>query len=225
MTAIVTGASRGIGRATALELAERGVALALLGRPSKGLDDTCAAVERRVKARVIACDLSRPRDIAQAADTVLEHSGAPAVVVHNAAVIRRAPVEDLTEADWDEQLAVNLRAPFLLTKALLPAMRQAGKGRFIYIASISATLGTARASAYCASKWGVVGFMKSVAEELSNSGLMAVAVLPGSVDTAMLEGSGFAPRMSAEDVAKTVAHYAVDAPLSHNGGVVEMFGV
>jgi 3-oxoacyl-[acyl-carrier protein] reductase len=103
-------------------------------------------------------------------------------------------------------------------------MKSAGKGRFIYIGSISSTLGTSRAAAYCASKWGLVGFMKSVAQELSNTGLMALAVLPGSVDTRMLEGSGFPPRMNATDVAKTVAHYAVDAPISHNGGVVEMFG-
>jgi 3-oxoacyl-[acyl-carrier protein] reductase len=225
MTAVVTGASRGIGRATALELAERGMALALLGRPSKDLDDTCATVRRRVKAEVVACDLSRPRDVADAAEAVLGSSGAPAVVVHNAAVIHRAPVDAMSDAAWNEQLDVNLRAPFLLTRALLPAMKRAGHGRFIYIGSISSTLGTPRASAYCASKWGLIGFMKSVAEELTNTGLMAMAVLPGSVDTRMLEGSGFPPRMNAGDVAKTVAHYAVDAPISHNGGIVEMFGV
>jgi 3-oxoacyl-[acyl-carrier protein] reductase len=225
MTAVVTGASRGIGRATALELAERGVALALLGRPSKDLDETCAAVRGRVPTQVVACDLSRATDVAQAAEAVLGESGAPAVVIHNAAVIHRAPVERMTDSQWTEQLDVNLRAPFLLTKALLPAMKRAGAGRLIYIGSISSTLGTREASAYCASKWGLVGFMKSVAEELSNTRLMAVAVLPGSVRTRMLEGSGFEPRMSATDVAKTVAHYAVDAPLSHNGGVVEMFGI
>jgi NAD(P)-dependent dehydrogenase (short-subunit alcohol dehydrogenase family) len=66
--------------------------------------------------------------------------------------------------------------------------------------------------------------MKSLAEELTGSGLMTVAVLPGSVDTPMLEGSGFEPRMSAEGVASTLAHYALDAGVAHNGGVIEMFG-
>lgn len=225
MTAVVTGASRGIGRATALELAERGVALALLGRPSKELEETGALTRRRVRTQLVGCDLSRPTEISEAAEAVLGESGAPAVVVHNAAVIHRGPVERMSDAEWDEQLDVNLRAPFLLTRALLPSMKKAGSGRLIYIASISSTLGTGNASAYVASKWGVVGFMKSVAQELSDTGLMAVALLPGSVDTRMLEGSGFPPRMNAGDVAKTVAHYAVDAPLSHNGGVVEMFGV
>jgi 3-oxoacyl-[acyl-carrier protein] reductase len=150
--------------------------------------------------------------------------GPPRAVVHNAAVIHRAPVETLTDTQWDEQLTVNLRAPFLLTRALLPAMCRGGAGRFVFVSSISATLGAARAAAYCASKWGLIGFMKSLAEELTDTGLMAVAILPGSVDTEMLEGSGFSPRMTAADVAKTVVHYSLDAPLAHNGGVVEMFG-
>jgi 3-oxoacyl-[acyl-carrier protein] reductase len=103
-------------------------------------------------------------------------------------------------------------------------MRGAGRGRFIQVGSISSTLGTANAAAYVASKWGVVGFTKSLAAELSGSGLAAIAILPGSVDTEMLAGSGFEPRMHAEDVAQTIVHFALDAPPAHNGGVVEMFG-
>jgi 3-oxoacyl-[acyl-carrier protein] reductase len=122
-------------------------------------------------------------------------------------------------------LRVNLTAPFVLTRALLPAMRARRSGRIVFVASISSTLGTAKLSAYCASKWGIVGFMKSLAEELSDSGLMTCAVLPGSVDTRMLTGSVFPPRMSADDVARTLLHYAFDAPLAHNGASIEMFGV
>src|SRR6201999_2456219 len=102
---------------------------------------------------------------------------------------------------WDEQLDVNTRAPFLLTQAFLPEMRKAKAGRIIHVASISSTLGSALGSAYCASKWALIGFMKSLALELSGSGVTTLAVLPGSVDTAMLEGSGFSPRMTAEEVA------------------------
>jgi 3-oxoacyl-[acyl-carrier protein] reductase len=113
----------------------------------------------------------------------------------------------------------------LLTRAFLPTMLRRGSGRILHVASISATLGTRNAAAYVASKWGLVGFMKSLAEELSGTGLMTLAVLPGSVGTRMLEGSGFEPRMTADEVASTVVHYAFDAPLSHNGGIIEMFGV
>jgi 3-oxoacyl-[acyl-carrier protein] reductase len=224
--AVVTGPSRGIGRATALLLADRGVALALVGRPSAALDETAEQARRRgVQVELMPCDLTEAGQIEAAARRVLDELGAPDAVVHNAGIIHRAAVEATSTEAYDDQLAVNLRAPFLLTRALLPAMRSAGRGRIVYVSSISATLGSARAAAYCASKWGVVGLMKSVAEELSGSGLMTVAVLPGSVATEMLANSGFDAKMTAADVARTLVHYALDAPISHNGGVIEMFGV
>jgi 3-oxoacyl-[acyl-carrier protein] reductase len=92
------------------------------------------------------------------------------------------------------------------------------------VGSISSTLGTAKMSAYCASKWGVVGFMKALAEELRGTGLQTMAILPGSVDTAMLKGSGFAAQMTAEDVAGTIAYAALDAPDALNGSAIEVFG-
>lgn len=222
--AVVSGSGRGIGRATALLLAERGFDLALLGRPSAAQAESVRlAAERGASVLQLDCDLQRPAEIERAATRILD-LGAPDALVNNAAVIRRLRVEETSLEAWDEQLNVNLRAPFLLTRALLPAMRQARRGRIVNVGSISSTLGTARAAAYCASKWGLVGFTKSLAEELSDSGLMTVAILPGSVDTRMLEGSGFTPRMTAADVAQTIVHFALDAPLAHNGAVVEMFG-
>ncbi len=224
-SAVLTGASRGIGRRTALLLAERGVELALLGRPSPGHDRTVSEARALgVRVEGIACDLRSPQEIEAAARRVLEAYPAPDALINNAATIHRASVEDTSLEQLDEQLEVNLRAPFLLTRELLPAMRSAGKGRIVHVGSISSTLGTARSAAYNATKWGLVGFMKSLAEELSDSGLMTVAVLPGSVDTRMLQGSDFTPRMSVEDVASTLVHYALYAPLAHNGGIIEMFG-
>ncbi len=224
--AVVTGPSRGIGRATALLLSQRGVALALLGRPGAALDETARrAAQGGVRVEAVACDLTDAAQIEAAARRVLESFGAPDAIIHNAGVIHRATIETTSTAALDDQLAVNLRAPFLLTRALLPAMRATGRGRIVHVGSISSTLGAARAAAYCAAKWGLVGLMKSLAEELSNSGLSTVAILPGSVDTQMLQGSGFAPRMCAEDVARTLVYHALDAPQAHNGGVIEMFGV
>jgi 3-oxoacyl-[acyl-carrier protein] reductase len=223
--AIVTGASRGIGRATALELARRGLDVALVGRESPELRESAdRAAEQGVAARRVPCDLTDTDAIESVARGLLDSLGPPAVVVHSAGVIRRGRIEVLTPKEWDEQFAVNVRAPYVLTRALLPAMKQARAGRMIFVGSISATLGTAGASGYCASKWALSGFVKSLAEELTDTGLVAMAVLPGSVDTEMLEGSGFSPRMSALDVARTLAHFALDAPLAHNGALVEMFG-
>jgi 3-oxoacyl-[acyl-carrier protein] reductase len=225
--AVVTGASRGIGRATALSLAARGLALSLIGRASLELDaarDACLA-HGAPHARVITADLSDLHSAERAGSELLATEGAPQIVVHNAGEVHRAPVEHLSLQDWNHEIALNLGAPFALTRALLPAMRAHGKGRILFVGSISSTLGTASQSAYCASKWGVIGFMKSLAAELSDSGLMAAAVLPGSVQTRMLEGSAFPPRMTPEDVARTLTFLALDAPLSHNGAVVEMFGI
>ena len=127
-------------------------------------------------------------------------------------------------ADFRAVLDTNLTGTFLVTRALLPSMLARNAGRIVQIASISSTLGSAKASAYCAAKWGVVGFTKSLAEELRGTGLSTMSVLPGSVATAMLEGSGFDAQMSADEVASVVAYAALDAPSAMNGASVEMFG-
>jgi 3-oxoacyl-[acyl-carrier protein] reductase len=227
LLAVVTGASRGVGRATALGLASRGLRLALVGRASSELDSArteCLAAGAP-SAQTIEADLTLLERAAAAGKAILAELGVPELVIHNAGVARRAALEDLSLELWREQIDLNLGAPYALTRALLPEMRQRGSGRFVFVGSISSTLGTPRQSAYCASKWGLVGFMKSLAEELHDSGLATCAVLPGSIDTRMLEGSGFAPRMSAEEVAKLLIYYGLEAPLACNGAAIEMFGV
>lgn len=226
LLAVVTGASRGIGRATALALARRGRTVALVGRTASGLD----AVRREVEslggqASIHLGDVALEADVTRVAEALVAAHGAPEVVVHNAGIVHRgAKVHEAAVQSFDRVLAVNLRGPFLLTRALLPAMLAAGRGRMVYISSISATLGSPGAASYAASKWGLVGLMKSVAEEVRGTGLTAVGVLPGSVDTDMLAGSGFAPQMTADEVASLVVYAALDAPAAMNGSAIEMFG-
>lgn len=224
--AVVTGASRGIGRATALALSGRGLRLALLGRSSAALDEVAEAVRAQGgEARGFACDVAKEEDVTRAAAEAQAAFGAPRIVVNNAGIVRRgANVESTAPADWDEVIAVNLRGPFLVSRAFLPAMRAAGRGRLVHVSSISATLGSPGAASYAASKWGLVGLAKSLAEELRDSGIGSVAVLPGSVDTEMLVGSGFAPRMTASEVAGLIVYAALDAPSAINGSAIEMFG-
>jgi 3-oxoacyl-[acyl-carrier protein] reductase len=225
-SAIVTGAGSGIGRATADALAARGLDVVLLGRTEATLRETARALARH-GGRVLAlrADVSRGPELEAAATRAIAELGAPAVVVCNAGTAGRlAPVEELAEAEWADVIATNLTGVFLTTRAFLPAMRAAKRGRVVHVASISSTLGTPRMSAYCASKWGVVGFMKSLAEELRGSGLQTMAVLPGSVETPMLRTSGFAPKMTPEDVARTIAYLALDAVDAMNGSAVEVFG-
>ena len=225
-TILITGMSRGIGRATALACAARGAQLGLLGRPSERQRES-AELCRKAGAKSVlslAADATQFAQLERAAGEFLETFGAPDAVIHSAGIAVRSSVEATSIASWQEQLQINLSAPFVLTRALLPQMRARGTGRIVFVGSISSTLGTANLAGYCASKWGLIGLMKSLAAELSDSGLMTCAVLPGSVDTEMLVGSGFPPRMSAESVAQTLVHYAFDAPLAHNGASVEMFG-
>jgi 3-oxoacyl-[acyl-carrier protein] reductase len=224
---LITGASRGIGRATALACAARGAELGLLGRPSERLREAAELCTKAGAKSVLSlsADVTLSEQIERAAGEFLATFGAPDAVIHSAGVAVRTSVEATSVAAWQQQLQINLSAPFVLTRALLPAMRARKTGRIVFVGSISSTLGTANLAGYCASKWGLIGLMKSLAAELTDSGLSTCAVLPGSVDTEMLVGSGFPPRMSPESVAQTLLHYAFDAPLAHNGASIEMFGV
>lgn len=225
MIAVVTGPTRGIGRAIALELAGRGVDVALLGRDSDALANVARAIEERGRrALPVACDVADARAVGAAAACVVAELGVPGVVVNNAGVVHRRSVLETSEADWDEVLDVNLKGTFLVSKAFLRPMLEARRGRFVAIGSISGTLGTPRLASYCASKWGTVGFVKSLAEELRGTGLQSMCVMPGSVDTDMLKGSGFAPAMSPDDVARLVAWVALEAPPAMNGSCVDAFG-
>lgn len=223
--AVVTGASRGIGRATALALGRRGVSLALLGKRSHLLDQTRDEVRSLgVAAETYACDVSDEIDVDSACNELRSAFGPPDVVVNNAGIVRRGMlVEETTARDWDDVIAVNLRGPFLVSRALLGPMKARGTGRLIHVASISSTIGCPGNASYAASKWALLGLAKSLAEELRGTGLLSVAVLPGSVDTDMLQGSGFAPQMTPDDVASTIAYLALDAPVAVNGAAIELF--
>lgn len=224
--ALITGTSRGVGRATALRLAQAGFLPVLLGRLSSAQSET-----ERLLAEgghdffTVPCDLAWPEQVAAAGQMVLERVGAPDVVVHNAGIIERASLSETADAAWDRQIEVNLSAPFRLTRALLPAMLDAGRGRILFVSSISAKLGAPRQAAYHASKAGLVALMRCLAEELRDTSLLTMALLPGAIATDLLIGSPFPARMSAEEVAETLAFYALCPGRGHHGSVVDMLGV
>lgn len=223
---VVTGASRGVGRATAFAFAARGIRPVLLGRASARLDHTAAELASAgASPLVVTADLALRSEVDAASQRILAAVGAPLAVVHAAGIVERASTTEVDDASWDRQLEVNLTAPLRLTRALLPRMLESGRGRVLFVSSISATLGTARQAAYNASKAGLVAAMRCLAEELSQTALMTAAVLPGSIDTDMLVGSGYAPRMTAEEVAGTLVFLGLDASRAHNGAAIEMFGV
>ena len=225
MKILITGTSRGVGRALALSSAEKGHHVICVGRPSESQSETEALLAKKgASFESHACELASAKSIAEVCANII-NNGAPDAIIHNAGMIERSPITEMSDDTWLRQLDINLNAPFRLTRALLPSMLQSGTGRVLFVSSISAVLGTKNQAAYHASKAGVVQLMRCLAEEITDTGAMTMALLPGSIDTSMLQGSGFPPRMTPEDVAKTLLWYAEQAPLAHNGAVVEMYGV
>jgi NAD(P)-dependent dehydrogenase (short-subunit alcohol dehydrogenase family) len=220
-TAIVTGGGRGIGEAVARALTARGLSVTVFAR-------TAAELQRVVASGGAA--LAVVGDVAQEADVarlLAEHEarlGPCDLLVNDAGLLVRGEVDALDPARWRESLEVNLTGAFLCARAVVPGMKARRRGRIVSVASISATLGTPGASAYNASKWGLVGLVKCLAEELRPHGVQAVAVSPGSTDTAMLRQTSFAPAMTAEEVARVVVFAALDAPAAITGSNLEVFG-
>ncbi len=217
-TVLVTGASRGIGEATARRFAADGDRVAVLARPSERL----SAVAASLGALEVTADVSESEQIDAAVRRVADALGPIEVLVNNAGVAARQTVEGHPVELWDHLQAVNLRAPFLFARAVLPAMLTAGRGRIINVSSIAGRVGTPERSAYCASKWGLLGFTKALSSEVKSAGVVVTAICPGSVDTEMLVGSGFEPEMEPVDIASAI-HFLAAAPPAIAGAALDMF--
>ncbi len=173
--AVVTGASRGIGEAVAGALAGAGATVVRLSRSLP--DGTHGAF------RDLTCDLSQTAGIVRATTRILTEWGTPAIVVQNAGLFLLRPFEETDPADLDRQLALNVRAPFVLAQGLLPAMRGAGAGIHITIGSTCDHLGFSENSAYTASKFAVRGLHEALSAEYQGTGVRFSLISPGSTDT------------------------------------------
>jgi len=220
-SAIVTGGGRGIGAAIAAELTRRGARVTVFARSRPELD---AVVAAGAAAQGVAGDVSREEDVAR---LVAAHEGALgpcAVLVNGAGILERARADEMAPAAWRRVLEVNLTGAFLASRAVLPGMRRRRSGRIVNVASISGTLGTPLASAYNASKWGLLGFTRSLAEELRGDGVQVLSVSPSGVDTRMLAQTPFPAVVTAEEVARVVAWAAGEAPAAMTGANLEVYG-
>jgi fengycin family lipopeptide synthetase B len=225
-TSVVTGASRGIGRAIAMRLAEAGAEVALWARDSTALRMVASEITaNRGKARAIVVDVSDPDAVNRASDLVRATMPTVRTVVNNAGVVLRKSTEAMTDAEWRKVMAVNLDGTFFVTRAFLPDLER-NQGRVINISSISGQEGTSMLAAYCASKHGVIGLTRALAEELRTAKVSVNAICPGSVDTAMLrEGMpGARPDMSPDDIAKTALFLAHAAPQALTGACIDVYG-
>lgn len=219
--AIVTGGGRGIGAATARALTAAGARVTVFARSAAELD---RVVRAGAAAHAVSGDVAREEDVARLFSGHAHAVGDCDLLVNCAGILERALAEVLSPERFRRVVDVNLVGSFLCARAAIPGMKQRRRGRIVNVASISATLGTAESSAYNASKWGLVGLTKCLAEELRAFGVQCLAVSPGSVDTAMLKQTPYSPEMTAEDVAKVIAWCAGEAPDAMTGSNVEVFG-
>ena len=182
-TALVTGASRGIGAAVALALDAAGARVAVSARSAADLESVAATLTHDpVVLPADLADANAPTALADAAIAALGHVD---VLVNNAATAARLDIVDTDAALIDEMLAVNVRAPLLLVAALVPAMIERGRGSIINLSSVSGVVGTPRRAAYAASKGALDAATRSLAIELGPRGIRVNAVAPGVVDTAL----------------------------------------
>ncbi len=184
--ALVTGASQGIGRAIALELAAAGATVVVAARNEAKLAEVKAAIEGAGgKAESFALDVSSEDSIKTTAKEIVAKLGAVHILVNNAGVTRDGLVLRMKSADWDEVLNTNLKGAFLLTQALLQPMMKARWGRVVNITSVVGELGQAGQANYAASKAGLIGLTKSLAREFASRGITVNAVAPGFIETDM----------------------------------------
>ena len=184
--ALVTGASQGIGRACALELAKAGATVALAARNETKLAEVQAEIEAAGgKAAAFAIDVADESSIKAGAKAVLECFGKVEILVNNAGITKDGLVLRMKRADWDDVLTTNLTGSFLLTQALLGAMLKNRWGRIVNISSVVGRTGQAGQVNYAASKAGLIGMTRSLAREVASRGITVNAVAPGYVITQM----------------------------------------
>ena len=188
--ALVTGSSRGIGQAIALALAQNGVDLAVNYISKK--EAAQSTVERIMaldrKAIAVQADVSVSSEVNRMIQYVRSELGEIEILVNNAAIAKQRSIEEVTEADWDETMAVNLKSAFLLTQAVLPGMRENGWGRIINISSGAAHTGGIVGPHYTASKAGIEGLARAYAVRLAKEGITVNSVAPSIVETDMVKG-------------------------------------
>jgi len=186
--ALVTGSSRGIGRAIALALAAEGADVAINFVNSAAEANTAELEIRKLGRRCasIQADVSISNAVSQLARTTEERLGPIDILVNNAGIARPQPIEEIAEKDWDQILMGNLKSCFLMTQAVLPGMRERKWGRIINLSSVAAQVGGVVGPHYAASKAGMLGLTRFYAQKLAPEGVTANAIAPALIDTDMV---------------------------------------
>jgi 3-oxoacyl-[acyl-carrier protein] reductase len=217
--ALITGGSRGIGKAIAGKLAQLGAAVSVCGRSAKALEAAASELGKySAKVMTTVADVTKPADISSLVESTERKLGAITVLVNNAGIGNPGfgAIQEKTESDWDLVMDTNLKGVFLAARAVAPLMIQRRRGDIINIGSLAGKNTFVGGGIYCASKWGLQGLSGCMAEDLRGYGIRVSVICPGSVAT---EFSGRGPKdvakvLTAEDVAHAVAMVMQQGPQS-----------
>lgn len=223
--ALVTGASRGIGRAVAGALGRAGCRIAVCARTDDDLERAAREMAADgVEVLAVSADVSQEDDVERLAETVADEMGGPDILVNNAGIARFGRIDELDVEDYDDVFGVNVRGLFLVSRAVVPGMLERGDGVIVNVASLAGKNAFAGGSVYAASKHAVMGLSKCMMLDLREHGIRVLTVCPGSVDTAFFdEQDRFDPDRESILAPGDVAELVVDAVrLSDRGTVSEV---
>lgn len=212
-SALITGASSGIGKAITLSLADAGVSLYLVGRNINKLSHLSESLSKKTRIKTFKADLSKDNDIDKLTSSLSYELSKLDILIHSAGDFRMGSFEDLSVDDFDSLYSINVRAPFLVTKNLLPLLKNA-KGQIVFINSSAALQARAKVSQYAATKLALKAIADSLREEVNSEGVRVISIYPGRTATPMqeevhrMEGKAYKPDllMQPEDVAEAVVN-------------------
>ena len=214
-TAVITGASSGVGKSLAIQLSDAGYKVVLAARSEDKLNAIAEEIQKMGgNCLVVPTDVSQPEQINNLKDRTLEY-GDVFVVINNAGLGKFCKIEDVTLEDWNRQLDVNLRASFLVSQAFIPGMKRRKKGTLVFMNSVAGKKGYPYSAAYVASKYGMRGLADSLREELREDNIKVISIHPGAVDTPFWDGAGANfPReemLDTNTLAQSIVH-AIQSP-------------
>lgn len=226
--AVVTGGGRGIGRAIATALAEEGAAIVIASRTMSELERVAKEIKDGGGRCIwVLADVRIRRDAERLREAAIAGFGGVNILVNNAGVGLRKPVIDTSEEEWDEVIDTNLKGVYLCTKAVLPRMLEDGEGVIVNISSGAGKYGFPGLAAYCASKFGVVGFTQAVAGEVVDKGIRVYCLCPGGVDTGMYRksfpGEDYSNLLRPRDVAEEVVRLCLPGCSVPSGRCIDVF--
>ena len=236
-TAIVTGSTRGIGKETALLLLEKGVNVTISSRNQDSVQNVIKEFQVRFPSQKenilgLKCDVTNHSDVKFLVDATQIKFGGINILVNNAGTVFFKSIIDTTEEDWNKTIDTNLKGAFLFTREVLPCMFENNSGTIINVSSGAGKYGFQNFSAYCASKFGMIGLTESVAKEVIGENVRIMAICPGGVDTKMMEDiikKGFTKPnfnlMKPEKVAKKICDMIFNEESYKNGESIEFYNI